>query len=256
MDWQPDRYLAFADQRTRPATDLLARVPLADPDRVADLGCGPGNSTALLVARWPDAEIIGVDNSAAMLTKARANPLAVRWVEADIAEWHPGGPFDLLFANAALQWLPAHDVLLPRLLNGLRPGGVLAVQMPANSAAPSHRLMREIAATDSWRGKLAGFLQAQPIASPDWYYDLLAPLTDTLDIWTTDYLHVLEGDDPILRWTRSTGLRPVIEALDTVEYASFEAAYDEQLRVAYPKRTDGRTLFPFRRLFIVARRQA
>ena len=157
MDWQPDHYLAFADERTRPATDLLARVSLDDPGRIADLGCGPGNSTALLTARWPDAEIVGVDNSAAMLTKARASPLPIRWVEADIAEWHPGAPFDLLFANAALQWLPAHDVLLPRLLEGLRPGGVLAAQMPANSAAPSHRLMREIAAAGPWSGKLASF---------------------------------------------------------------------------------------------------
>ncbi len=208
------------------------------------------------MARWPDAEIVGVDNSAAMLTEARASPLAASWVEADIADWHPGAPFDLLFANAALQWLPEHEVLLLRLLNCLRPGGILAVQMPANSAAPSHRLMREIAAAGPWSGKLAGFLGSEPLEPPDWYYDLLAPLTDALDIWMSNYLHVLEGDDPILRWTRSTGLRPVIEVLDAAEYANFEAAYAEQLRAAYPRRADGRTLFPFRRLFIVARRQA
>ena len=254
MSWSPERYLTFGDQRTRPAADLLARIPLADPGRVADLGCGPGNSTALLVARWPDAEVVGIDNSADMLVEARASPLVASWLEADIARWQPEAPFDVLFANAAQQWLPEHEVLLPRLLSNLRSGGVLAVQMPANFAAPSHRLMREVAAGGPWREKLARFLRSEPVASPDWYYDLLAPLTQSLDVWASEYLHVLEGDDPILRWTRSTGLRPVIDALDEAEYAEFEAAYAAQLRVAYPERADGCTLFAFRRLFIVARR--
>jgi trans-aconitate 2-methyltransferase len=151
MSWQPQRYLAFDDHRTRPGTDLLARVPLAAPERVVDLGCGPGNSTELLTARWPDATVVGVDNSPTMLAAARERRIGADWVEADIATWTPDTPVDLLFSNAVLQWLPDHATLLPRLLGLLRPGGVLAVQMPRNFEAPSHTTVHEIAALDADR---------------------------------------------------------------------------------------------------------
>jgi len=250
--WEPGRYLAFADHRTRPAMDLLARVGLQDPGLVVDLGCGPGNATALLAARWPRARIVGVDSSPEMLARARAGDVRAEWLEADIARWTPDAPPDLIFANAALQWLPDHTGLLPRLLGHLRPGGVLAIQMPRNFAAPSHALMHETAAEGPWAERLAGVLNARPVAEPAWYYDLLAPLSATLDIWETEYLHVLDGEDPVLRWTRSTALRPVIDALSSEQLAAFEAAYAAKLRAAYPRRAGGRTLFPFRRLLIVA----
>lgn len=250
--WDAARYLAFADHRTRPAADLLARVALEAPHTVVDLGCGPGNSTALLAARWPQAHIIGVDSSPDMLAKARAGDVRAEWRQADIAQWTPEAPLDLIYSNATLQWVPDHASLLPRLLDCLRPGGVLAIQMPRNFAAPSHALMRETAAEGPWAGRLAGVLHAEPVAEPAWYYDLIAPLTATLDIWETEYLHVLDGDDPVLRWTRSTALRPVIDALDADGLAAFETAYAARLRAAYPRRAGGRTLFPFRRLFIVA----
>jgi len=250
--WDPARYLAFADHRTRPAADLLARIGLEDPSTVVDLGCGPGNSTALLAARWPSARIVGVDSSPDMLAKARASGVRAEWLEADIAHWTPDTPPDVIYANAALQWLPEHAALLPRLLGFLSPGGALAVQMPRNFDAPSHALLRATAAEGPWAGRLAGVLRAEPVAGPAWYYDLLAPHAATLDIWETEYLHVLESEDPVLRWTRSTALRPVIDALDDDQLAAFEAAYAAKLRAAYPRRADGRTLFPFRRLFVVA----
>jgi len=255
LSWNPERYLAFADQRTRPAVDLLARVPLAAAARIADLGCGPGNATRPLVERWPGAEVTGVDSSSDMLAKAAASGLPATWVEADLAAWAPDAPFDLIYSNAALHWLDGHATLLPRLLRRLGPEGVLAVQMPRNFEAPSHTLLCDTARNGPWAGRLAGFLESPPVAAPEWYYDLLAPHAGTVDIWETVYLHVLGGDDPVLRWTRSTALRPVMDALDEEQFAAFEAAYAARLREAYPRRSDGRTLFPFRRLFIIAQRR-
>jgi trans-aconitate 2-methyltransferase len=252
--WDPERYLNFGDQRTRPALDLLARVPLADAAQIADLGCGPGNSTALLAGRWPEAAIIGVDNSPEMLAQARASSVRATWLEAEVATWMPDRPLDLIYANAALHWLGEHATLLPRLMGQLCADGVLAVQMPRNFAAPSHALLRETAASGPWADRLAGILDRQPVAAPEWYYDLLAPHVQALDIWETEYLQVLEGADPVLNWTRGTALRPIMQALDAGQFAAFEAAYAARLRAAYPRRADGRTPFPFRRLFIVAQR--
>ncbi|MCE3249462.1 MAG: trans-aconitate methyltransferase, partial [Geminicoccaceae bacterium] len=212
----------------RPAADLLARVPLAAPARIADLGCGPGNSTALLVQRWPAAEVLGIDSSAAMLAKAEASGLEAGWRKCDLAAWTPDAPYDLLFSNAALHWLPDHARLLPRLLGHLRPGGVLAVQMPRNFEAPSHALLREVARAGPWAGRLAPCLERAPVAAPEWYRDLLAPLTEALDIWQTEYLHVLEGEDPVLSWTPEHG--PA--AADGVVAASGAGAVRGRLRRA------------------------
>jgi trans-aconitate 2-methyltransferase len=252
MTWNPEQYLSFADHRTRPAIDLLGRIALKSPARVADLGCGPGNSTALLVESWPGAAVTGVDSSAAMLATARTSGIRASWLQADLADWTPALPFDLLFSNAALHWLPDHAQLLPRLFAQVAPGGVLAVQMPRNFGAPSHALLLELAAAEPWAGRLEAALLREPVASPAWYYDLLAPSAPGLDIWETEYLHVLDGDDPVLAWNRGTVLRPVRAALKPDELAAFEADYARRLRAAYPRRSDGRTLFPFRRLFIVA----
>ena len=254
MTWNPERYLAFSDQRTRPAIDLLTRVPLQQAERVADLGCGPGNSTRLLVERWPAAMVIGIDSSSDMLASARRSVVGATWVEADITAWMPERGLDLLYSNAALHWVGDHESLLPRLLGCVRPGGVLAVQMPRNFEAPSHALLRATAEGGPWADRLAGILNWRPVAAPERYYGLLAPGAAVLDIWETVYLHVLEGEDPVLSWTRGTALRPIMQALDASDGAAFEAAYAARLREAYPRRADGRTLFPFRRLFIVAQR--
>lgn len=254
MTWNPERYLAFGDQRTRPAIDLLARVPLQQAGWIADLGCGPGNATSLLVEHWPEAMVIGIDSSSDMLANARRSGTGATWVEADIGTWTPDRPLDLIYSNAALHWLPDHQALLPRLLGCLRAGGVLAVQMPRNFEAPSHTLLRATAESGPWADRLAGVLDWRRVAAPEWYYDLLAVQAAVLDIWETIYLHGLDGDDPVLRWTRSTALRPIMQALEGEHRAAFEAAYAARLREAYPRRADGQTLFPFRRLFIVAQR--
>lgn len=250
--WSPATYLDCGGERLRPAVDLLARVPLEAPRRIVDLGCGPGNATALLSERWPGAELVGVDSSLEMLAQARKSGLSVEWLEADLAEWRPEQPFDLIYANAVLHWLDHHDVLFPRLVRFLRPGGALAVQMPRNFAAPSHRLLRATAADGPWAARLDGLLREEPVASPVFYYELLKARSRAVDIWETDYLHVLRGDDPVLAWTRGTALRPVMDALDQDAFGAFESAYAARLRQAYPQRADGTTLFGFKRLFIVA----
>jgi trans-aconitate 2-methyltransferase len=255
--WDAALYGRYSGERMRPALDLLNRLPQdLCPDRVIDLGCGTGDVTTALKERWPKAEVIGLDSAAPMLAKARGLSSTVTWVQADIAGWIPERPFDLVFSNAALQWLDGHDLLFPRLMSALSEGGVFAVQMPRNFDAPSHRLMRDTAEESPWRERLRHLLRAEPVMPPARYYDLLAPLAEEIDIWETEYLHILDGDTPVLDWVRGTGLRPIIDALtDADERADFINRYQQKLAKAYPRRSDGRTLFPFRRLFIVARRR-
>lgn len=256
MRWDPAQYLAFADHRARPALELLARVAHRAPVRVYDLGCGTGAMVQAMRARWPRAEVVGVDRSDDMLAAARRAVPEAAFEAADLATWAPAGPADVIYSNAALHWLDDHRHLFPRLYGHLAPEGVLAVQMPRNFQQPSHALMREVAASPAWTAKLAGVLQTDPVASPETYYDLLAPLGATLDIWQVEYLQLLDGDDAVLNWVRGTALRPVLAALDDADGAAFEAEYGARLRQAYPKAAGGRTPFPFRRLFIVATRPA
>jgi trans-aconitate 2-methyltransferase len=250
--WDDAQYLMFADERMRPARELLARVPLGDARRVVDLGCGPGNSTALLLARWPGATLTGVDSSEEMLRRARQDLPGVEWVQADAARFVAEQPLDVLFANALLQWLPDHDVLLPALFEQLTPGGVLAVQMPRNLAEPSHRLMRE--ASGAWAERLGRLSTRAPVQSPAFYYDLLAPQASSVDIWQTTYEHVMADAPAIVEWVKGTGLRPYLEALSDAERPVYLDAYTRAIHAAYPARSDGRRLFSFPRLFIVATR--
>jgi trans-aconitate 2-methyltransferase len=254
MGWNPDQYLKFSQPRLRAAMDLLARIPATAPERVYDLGCGAGNVTAALVARWPGASIIGVDSSAAMLAQAAAVLPQVHWVRHGLADWQADAPADVIYSNAALHWLPDHDHLLPALVGALSPGGVLAIQMPRNFTAPSHTLIDAAARSGPWFGKLEPLLGVVPVAEPTHYYSLLAPLAFSLDIWESEYFQVLSGDDPVLEWTRGTWLRQFLERLDPGEGTAFEADYARRLRAAYPRLADGTTLFPFRRLFIVLQR--
>ncbi|HEY4123966.1 MAG TPA: trans-aconitate 2-methyltransferase [Rhizomicrobium sp.] len=251
MSWNPEKYLSFADERTRPAADLLARMPDISPGRVVDLGCGPGNSTALLASRWPDAHLDGVDSSQEMLQQARASGVRANWIHADLAQWAADVPYDVVFSNATYQWLGNHAALLPRLLQSVKAGGVFAFQVPNNFSAQSHALMREVAANGVWASKL-GHVREASVLSVEAYYDILSPLVRSLDIWETIYLHVLEGDDPVFNWVSATGLRPFVQALAGDEREAFSEIYRARLREAYPKRADGKTLFPFQRLFAVA----
>jgi len=251
MSWDPALYLSFGDHRTRPAADLLARVPLNEPGSVIDLGCGPGNSTALLAARWPNANLTGIDNSEAMLAEARASGVPAAWVLADLARWRADVPYDVIFANATLQWLGDQQNLLPRLMGFVAPGGTFAFQVPVNYDAPSHALMRVTAAHPRWKQRLTNVREIQR-GSPRLYYDILRSHAATLDIWQTEYLHVLEGEDAAYRWVSATGLRPFVQALEGQEREDFISAFKEKMRAAYPRREDGTTLFPFQRLFVVA----
>lgn len=253
MPWNPTTYLAFAGQRTRPAAELLARVKIKNPGRVIDLGCGPGNSTGLLAARWPNARLEGLDSSAAMLAEARASGVPATWLQADLTSWNPAEPYDVIFSNATLQWLARQEVQFPRLMGFVKPGGIFAFQVPVNFDAPSHRLMREAANDPRWREKLSSVREIQR-GNAEAYYDILNPDAASLDIWQTEYLQVLDGEDAVYRWVSGTGARPFIEALQGEEREAFIALYKAKLNMAYPRRADGITLFPFQRLFVVAQK--
>jgi trans-aconitate 2-methyltransferase len=260
MAWDPVQYLKFGDERLRPGFELLARIGDLPPGPLYELGCGTGVHARAIAARWPDRILTAIDRSAEMLAKAAAEPSPVQWREGDIASWSAPQKAALIFSNATLQWLGGHDQLFPRLMSQLAPNGVLAVQMPRNFGQASHRLMRETAAEGPWRARLApvlggeAVLREEPVAPPERYYDLLAPLAaGGIDIWETEYLHILGGENPVFEWVRSTALRPTLEALEGGEREAFAAAYAAKLREAYPRRPDGKTLFPFRRLFLVAR---
>ena len=257
MAWDPAQYLKFGDNRFRPGLELLNRVSFAAGDDavelIYDLGCGTGALTAALAARWPAAQVIGADSSPDMLARAKADLPEFSWLEADIASWRPERPPDLIYSNATLHWVDDHPALFPRLLRQLKPGGVLAVQMPDNFCAPSHQLMNETAEDGPWAARLDAALWREPVFSAERYYALLAPAAAEIDIWETTYTQVLHGLDPVLEWVRGSGLRPFLSALAPDEWSEFEAAYARRLRAAYPARPGGKTLFPFRRIFLVAR---
>ncbi len=254
-DWSPAQYLKFADERTRPARDLLAQVPLSSPAVVYDLGCGPGNSTALLVERFPQARVTGIDNSPAMLEQARKACPGASFALADLARWQPDDAPDLLFSNATFQWVPHHLEVVARLAAELKPGGAMAIQMPDNLAEPSHRLMAEAAEEGPWRLKLSQASAArEPLPAASAYYARLKPLFARLDIWHTIYNHPLNGTRGIVEWVKSTGLRPYLDPLAPEEDQAFLADYERRLGGAYPADADGTVLLRFPRLFIVGLR--
>ena len=253
--WDPQTYLTYADERTRPARDLLAAIDLADPDRVVDLGCGTGTSTRLLAARWPEAEVLGADSSPEMIAAARDSQDGLRYEVLDAATWQPAAPLDVVFSNAMLQWLPGHLDLLPRWLAALTSGGRLAFQVPANFDAPHHVLLREFCASPAWRDRLGGISERhEAVHTPREYADALAAAGARPDVWETTYLHRLSGPDAVLTWTSGTALRPVLKALDGDDEAreAFLAEYGAALRAAYPPGPGGVTTFPFRRIFAIA----
>ena len=252
-DWSPATYLKFEDERTRPARDLLAQVRSDGVRKIVDVGCGPGNSTELLAARYPEAEIIGLDNSPAMLEEARRRLPHVRFESADADVWVPDGDVGLVFANAIYQWVPRHLEHLPRVLAALPAGATLAVQMPDNLSEPTHRLMREVAAAGPWRERLSSAAR-DPLPLAAVYYDAFKPVAARIDIWRTVYHHVLPSASAIVEFVRSTGLRPFVDALSDAERKEFLALYAARIAAAYSPLADGNVLLAFPRLFLVVER--
>jgi trans-aconitate 2-methyltransferase len=256
MSWSASQYVSFENERTRPVRDLLAAVPVAGARSVVDIGCGPGNSTEVLAARFPGAAIAGFDSSPDMIAAARKRLPEVRFELSDIGAWQDPGPFDVILANAVLQWVPDHAALFPALIAKLAPGGSLAVQMPDNLEEPAHRLMREIAEDGPWAARLADAAQARTVRhDAQWYYRELRPACAAVDVWRTTYHHPLAGGaHAVVEWFKGSGLRPFLEALDDTERAAYLERYETAIAQAYPALADGTVLLPFPRLFIVATR--
>lgn len=253
MAWSAGQYLKFEDERTRPARDLLAQVPLESAGRVVDLGCGPGNSTELLVERFGERAVSGLDSDGNMLDAARRRLPGTVFEKADLATWQPAEPVDLLYANAVFQWVPDHLSVLERLMEGLRPGGVLAVQMPDNLDEPTHLLMEEAGAAGPWAAAFAhGRLRRPPLPAPPVYFDRLGPGSARIDVWHIVYNHPLASAGAIVEWVRGTGLRPYLAAAGPAHEAAFLAEYTARIDRAYPPMADGRRLLRFPRLFLVA----
>jgi trans-aconitate 2-methyltransferase len=250
--WDPAQYLKFSSERVRPALDLLSRVPLESASHVVDLGCGTGNMTMILKHRYPGADVLGVDGAETMLARARATVPDCRFEQGDFSTWTPATPPDLIFSNAALHWVTHHETLFPRLLSLLAPGGVLAVQMPAMHDAPLRRFQNELARREPWSLYLGGAGYARGLPPVEVYYDVIRPRVATLDIWETTYLHVLTGEDAVTEWAAGSSLRPFLDSLPADQIEGFRAAYSAALLPHYPRRPDGTTLLPFKRLFLMA----
>ena len=253
--WDPGLYRRFETQRTQPARDLLVRVELAAPRLVVDLGCGPGNSTELRVQRFPQATVIGVDFSASMLVSARERLPACRFEQGDIASWTPDAAPDLIYANAALQWVPDHATLVPRLFSLLAPGGVLAVQVPDNREEPSHRLMREVAASGPWAGTIGDAGERVRVLPGESYYDMLVRDGGEAEVWRTIYHHPMDTAAAIVEWVRSTGLQPFLKPLSEAERPVFLQRYEAAIAQSYAPQADGKRLLRFPRLFFVGTRR-
>ncbi|HEX3860868.1 MAG TPA: trans-aconitate 2-methyltransferase [Stellaceae bacterium] len=250
--WDASQYLRFANERTQSALDLVARLPLEKPRQIIDLGCGPGNSTVLLRQRWPDADVAGLDTSFDMIETARRDHPGIAFVQGDLTSWAPAEPFDLVFSNAALQWVGDHRTLVPRLVDAVAPGGALAVQMPRNHDFATHALMRQVAADGPWRDRMVGARDPSPVEAPEFYYDCLSAKGCRVTLWETNYIQVMDDVQAIITWLRGTGLRPFLARLAAGEEPVFLERYAALLAEAFPARADGKVLLPYPRLFFIA----
>ncbi len=255
-DWNPQQYLKFRNERTQPSIDLVARIIINDPETIIDIGCGPGNSTQILHGRWPNADIVGLDNSHKMIEKAREDYPGQKWMVGDAGSLNTNQMYDIVFSNATLQWIPNHDVLMPRLFSAVKQNGVLAVQVPANNESPLHKELLSVAKSHKWGGYTSGCETLLTYHNVDYYYDLLISLTKNLDIWETTYYHVLESHQALLEWYSSTGMKPFLERLpDDAARAEFEKQILIQCKSFYPIQTNGKILYPFKRLFFTAKKE-
>ena len=256
MPWDPALYLKFHSERTQPSIDLVGRIELENPSDIIDLGCGPGNSTRILYNRWPNAIISGLDSSASMIEKAKDDFPGIDWILADAAHFKPGKKYDLIFSNAALQWIHGHDTLLPKLLGWLKPGGILAVQVPANSESKLHLAMIKVSKSEKWKGYTKNCESLIVYHKPDFYYKVLAPFAEKLNIWETSYFHILDSHIALIDWYKSTGMKTYLESLpDDLARNKFEAEVLEEIIAVFPLQPDSKVIYPFQRLFFVAEKK-
>lgn len=254
--WNPDLYLKFQQERTQPSIDLVNRIEIEDPSTIIDIGCGPGNSTAVLSKRWPKGRVVGLDSSAEMIEKARSGFPDREWILGDVRDLTASERYDLVYSNAAIQWIPDHEGLVPTLLAIVKPGGALAVQVPMYDGMPIRRVIAEVAGQDRWREKTAGAGSLMFFHDSSFYYDLLATACDRISLWETAYLHEMESHEMIVEMLRSTGMRPYLERLDgETDREEFRSEVLAGVRKAYPVQANGRVLFAFRRLFFIAYRR-
>ncbi|MEV4397675.1 trans-aconitate 2-methyltransferase [Nonomuraea sp. NPDC049607] len=251
--WDPVTYAVYADERSRPFIELISRVGAVAPDYVVDAGCGSGELTVMLAERWPGATVEGFDASPAMIAKARKLDTPVHFAVADVETWHPDRPMDVIVSNAVLQWVPSHHDVLEHWLEELAPGGWLAFQVPGNFDAPSHVAIRELCASRAWADRLSDLNRSNPVDDPVRYLDFLNDGGCQVDAWETTYVHLLQGENPVLDWVSGTALRPIFDRLGPEEQRQFKADLAGPLAEAYPARSYG-TPFPFRRIFVVAQK--
>jgi len=254
--WDPNIYLRFSNERTRPAIDLVSRIDIPGPERIIDLGCGPGNSTEILHQRWPHAHVTGLDNSAEMLSAAQKSNPALEWILADASAWQAATPYHIIFSNAALQWMPDHARLIPRLFAMVAKGGALAFQIPARLGSPLHQFILQVAEEPEWAAQMAGARTGFLTEGSAFYYDALASAASAIDLWETEYYHIMQDHQAIITWAKGAALRPFLDALGTEEQRErFTRLIAARIERAYRRQGDGKVLFPFRRLFVVAYRR-
>jgi trans-aconitate 2-methyltransferase len=256
-EWDPQQYLQFKQERTQPSIDLVARIPLDDPGTIIDIGCGPGNSTQTLRKRWPRADIVGIDKSEKMIERARADYPDQRWIVGDASRLGADRTYDIVFSNAAIQWIPEHDRLLPRLFGLVNKNGVLAVQVPANHEAPLYKILVRVSSSSTWSTYTAGCEKLITYHSAGYYYDKLVTLTREISLWETTYYHLLKSHQELIEWYRSTGMKPFLDRLPADnKRTQFEQEVLSECREFYSPQIDGKILYPFKRLFFTARKSA
>ena len=253
IDWNPDSYLKFRNERTQPSIDLVSRIELVNPSSIIDIGCGPGNSTQVLFEKWPSADIIGLDHSPEMIIKAKSDYPNRKWIHADAAHYDPQETYDIVFSNATLQWIQNHEKLIPRLFSFLKVNGALAIQVPANDESPLHKSLLAVSKNDKWfkfSGDCDRLLNYQ---SASYYYDILNGLSSKIDLWETTYYHTLSNHQALIEWYKSTGMRPFLERLPDDNYKQqFENEVLGGCRESYKVQRDGKILYPFKRIFFIA----